>query len=540
MTSVDNRAAARRSSFRVSARTLLHLGSELISSDSVAFYELIKNSLDAGSHSARIEIVVTIPYPRYNALLSDARGGSAREENVTTKKDRQSLSLEFVEHRARVLDAIDDAAPGAGLVRTLTTDAKTWGALVDAIVGANSITISDTGSGMSLRELNTTYLTIGTPERMKDREKWKTSVLDGSAPTGMRPVLGEKGVGRLSVMRLGNRLLVKTTKVGEANWNVLAIDWSQFADDPDDMIEDIEVEAELGPMKPSSAQSGTILRVTDLSGAWSLTQITNVLGVEFSKLSDPFSKRRLPVAVQFNGAGVPIPALDRTLFENAHATVDAAFVTGPKARISGHIVYFARGQRDRRATTDREETFSLDGDHLLNTAGVTLDDDNVTEDTLKSLGPFTLTLYWFNRQRLGAIDGIGNQKAVRDLLAGWSGGLMVFRDGFRVIPYGSPNDDWLDLDRLALASSGYKVNRRQVAGRVSISGAKNPELVDQTNREGLTDSTEKRVLVRLLKWIVEDQLRGFLTRVDDDFKAAASVTIGCRYRFAPVLPAEFC
>ena len=36
-------------SFRVAARTLLHLGAELISSDAVAFYELIKNGFDAGS-----------------------------------------------------------------------------------------------------------------------------------------------------------------------------------------------------------------------------------------------------------------------------------------------------------------------------------------------------------------------------------------------------------------------------------------------------------------------------------------------------------
>ena len=38
-------------SFKVSARTVLQLGAELISSDAVAFYELIKNSFDAHSPS---------------------------------------------------------------------------------------------------------------------------------------------------------------------------------------------------------------------------------------------------------------------------------------------------------------------------------------------------------------------------------------------------------------------------------------------------------------------------------------------------------
>ena len=39
-----------RMAFKVAARTILQLGSELISSDSIAFYELIKNGFDAGSN----------------------------------------------------------------------------------------------------------------------------------------------------------------------------------------------------------------------------------------------------------------------------------------------------------------------------------------------------------------------------------------------------------------------------------------------------------------------------------------------------------
>lgn len=35
--------------FKVTARTILELGSELISSDAIGFYELIKNGIDAGS-----------------------------------------------------------------------------------------------------------------------------------------------------------------------------------------------------------------------------------------------------------------------------------------------------------------------------------------------------------------------------------------------------------------------------------------------------------------------------------------------------------
>lgn len=47
-------------SFKVLARTLLELGAELISSDDIAIYELVKNALDAQSPTVTIRLVVTL------------------------------------------------------------------------------------------------------------------------------------------------------------------------------------------------------------------------------------------------------------------------------------------------------------------------------------------------------------------------------------------------------------------------------------------------------------------------------------------------
>ena len=49
-------------SFKISARTILHLGSELISSDAIAFYELIKNAFDAQSKRVKIRAIIRIPH----------------------------------------------------------------------------------------------------------------------------------------------------------------------------------------------------------------------------------------------------------------------------------------------------------------------------------------------------------------------------------------------------------------------------------------------------------------------------------------------
>ena len=67
-------------SFRVAARTLLHLGAELISSDGVAFYELIKNGLDAGSRTVRIDVVITLPQPTYRNVRNQVDHLSNEEQ----------------------------------------------------------------------------------------------------------------------------------------------------------------------------------------------------------------------------------------------------------------------------------------------------------------------------------------------------------------------------------------------------------------------------------------------------------------------------
>src|SRR5690606_36591782 len=60
-----------------------------------------------------------------------------------------------------------------------------------------------------------------------------------------------------------------------------------------------------------------------------------------------------------------------------------------------------------------------------------------------------------------------------------------YRDGFRVWPYGEPHDDWLRLDQRRVNNPVVKLSNNQVVGFVELSQELNPELRDQTNREGL-------------------------------------------------------
>ena len=54
-----------KSTFKINARMLLELGAELISSDGVALYELIKNSVDAGAKTVKIQIFNALRHSEY-------------------------------------------------------------------------------------------------------------------------------------------------------------------------------------------------------------------------------------------------------------------------------------------------------------------------------------------------------------------------------------------------------------------------------------------------------------------------------------------
>ena len=138
--------------------------------------------------------------------------------------------------------------------------------------------------------------------------------------------------------------------------------------------------------------------------------------------------------------------------------------------------------------------------------------EEIPRSALVTLGEFEFEAYWFNRRRLGAIDGIGEQNRVRALHKKWSG-ILLFRDEFRVLPYGEDEDDWLALDRSALGSTRYLLNKAQFVGRVAIRRLGNPALVDQTNREGLRVCPEQRAFIGLLQLAIQDQLRDFLKDV---------------------------
>lgn len=486
--------------FRVSARTILHLGSELISSDGVAFYELIKNSLDAGAKQIDIDVVYCLPFSVYSEILREMGEDREVPQPIRDKERNRAGRRSWQQLRDLAIDSVIDGTPGSSDLKRKMRLATTRSSFLNELRDANLIKVEDNGSGMSMRRLEDVYMTIGTSFRATEK---------AHRPEGAPVILGEKGLGRLSAMRLGDRMLVVTGRRNDDHWNQLEVDWNDFADAADDDLESVEVTPEEGNEKEQE-ETGTLIQISALRAEWSVEKLEKLSTEHFSKLSDPFSPTScLPLSLSFNGTPVQIPEFAEFLLQQAHghftANLDTSVSNEPA--IKGLMDYRLRGrQRHLRLTT-------------LDLRTITEIDPGVIE----RIGPFHLELYWFNRRILTKLDGIGSLAVVRRILAAWAGGVAVYRDGYRVNPYGGENDDWLDLDRDAFSTSGFKLNRGQVIGRVTISQRNNPFLIDQTNREGLKDNPEKAAFVKVLSAIVE-LYRQYLNEIDLELDRARRVT----------------
>ena len=87
-------------------------------------------------------------------------------------------------------------------------------------------------------------------------------------------------------------------------------------------------------------------------------------------------------------------------------------------------------------------------------------------------------------------------------------GVSLYRDGFRVAPYGSRGDDWLELNQRRVNNPTMRVSTNQSVGVIEFAQEANPLLIDRTSREGLIDNPafrDLRALVLAALGLLEEQ-----------------------------------
>ena len=476
--------------FRVAARTLIHLGAELISSDEIALYELIKNSFDARSPRVRIELCC--PFS-----IAAARRAVAYllEKGAEVSVGRSRFEAAFY------IDAPREVKRRLSKEIAAIEKASSLAAAISAFIENEClIQVVDDGSGMGADLLETAFLVVGTSVKAKQKAQ---------AAVGEKPLLGDKGIGRLSMMRLGRYARVESFREKDATKHCISFDWSAFSN-PDVYLDDVPVKVEACGKKDRNC--GTSIRIWGLNSDWNANKVQEFARSFLGRLQNPFrqSSYPFPIDLHYNGGPrVRTPTIPTWLLEGCNLQVVATFkppesnAYSPGATLLEITTEYAKPSTTNPGAQGKEkQTLHVTGAEICHKL-------ETLPGLLAGLGSFDVDIYWYNRANL-ILDGLHTTKDFKSELDRWAGGLALYRDGFRIGLSGSWDDDWLMLDSSALRKGGYVVNRLQVIGAVSLSASENPKLIDRSNREGLIDGPEKDLLQKLLLEFVVDHVRAII------------------------------
>jgi len=303
--------------------------------------------------------------------------------------------------------------------------------------------ISDDGVGMSLKEFRRLWMMPGYSEKLQ------ADVAED------RPVLGEKGIGRFAADKLARRLTVVTKKALEEEALVVGFDWDQFEDRASRM-RDIPIRFTHRPdSELAEYRSGTRLELSSLRKEWERADWVK-LRRELQTLVSPFKSVR-GFKIIANAPG----------WESGE--VKSVFEAQPGYQYTFSLT--KGGYFRWKLSRPRRVVKSL---------------DKPAEETKRkkygttSFGPIRGEFYY--------VDRPGSLKK-----QGFEPGIGVYRDGFRVEPYGRRDDDWLQVKSRKASRHGHApISPSKLFGFVEITRADNAGLKDVTNREGLLDSREFR------------------------------------------------
>jgi signal transduction histidine kinase len=282
-----------------------------------------------------------------------------------------------------------------------------------------------------------------------------------------RRVLGEKGVGRFAVDKLARRLELVSRCPGQDSEVRAVFDWDDFDSDVQ-MLSEVKNRWEVRPASEVSPH-GTVLRMTGLRSHWT-ERMFRRLCTRLARLKSPFQELDSFVI-----------RIESDEFPQYSGELRSEFLE--------KAPYHLEGTFDGDDTVEVRINGSRPIRHGWNGAGGL------------GCGPVRVRLFAFDLEG-EALARVGPRTEVRAWLREWSG-ISVYRDGFRVWPYGEPHDDWLRLDQRRVNNPVVRLSNNQIVGFVEISRDGNPDLRDQTNREGLIHNVPFEDIRRLLYFFLQ-------------------------------------
>ena len=397
--------------------------------------------------------------------------------------------------RARLLQLLGDELIGSPRLAVFELVKNAYDADADQAVvrldlrssAAPCITISDDGDGMTLDLIRSVWLVPGDDHRHRQRESGERSHKHHRLP------LGEKGLGRFAVHKLGDCIRV-TTRARDADECVLDIDWKELIAKP--FLDEAPVRIRVRPPEVfTGRRTGTRIEVRELRPpSWSRGEV-RALSNQITAICSPF---RQPGDF---GAVLEVPGREHWIRDlpDAAAIVDRAIWRFSFRLDDGRFDCEYEFRKVPGFNLD-ERRISKEGEKLKvpSSSDRGRADGKIVADAAMThgIGPVSGQFHVFDRERV-VLQRLGDTRLLTSYLDE-NGGVRVYRDGIRVYNYGEQGDDWLGLDLRRVNVPTRRISRNIILGEVHLSLESSGELVEKTNREGFVENDACQRLRRIV------------------------------------------
>lgn len=500
--------------FQVGAKAARLIGRENIADVDGALIELIKNAYDADASCVYVEFCMPFPDIPEEANLTDLSNCLATEE------------MEFV------LSCYDEA--NGRLKKKQNLPEHIQEQLKSILFSHNRIIIADNGTGMTQDIVKSAWMYIGTSNKEYNIRSEKGRVKTGS-----------KGIGRFALDKLSVKSVMYTKTFSDEEIVMWSMDWDQFANAK--LIGEVKAELDVRKAKYSDIvremlnidpdifkehdwSSGTLIILTPLREAWS-ERLFKKVNTNLKSINPIGSVDRFEVRVKnpyypefdFHTEKVAIDKEDydyRICIEYDGDTALCIRLLRNEVDVTKKNVTIEKLGNSKRKSLDEfwaREKLQKKGyrreDYDKEIRRIKKVTDILPKDSLEriqKIGPFSAEMYFLRN----ANNSYGIMKSVsvakrKKLLEQFSG-IKIYRDDFKVRPYGDEESamyDWIGMGGRAQKSpagvshkaGAWRVQPYQMIGLVKIGRESNPYLEDMANREGLALTDTYYIFVSLLQ-----------------------------------------
>lgn len=342
----------------------------------------------------------------------------------------------------------------------------------------SKITITDDGVGMDLDTIENAWLVIGTDNKKKQLEH----------PSSGRLPLGEKGIGRLGVHKLGRKIHIQTHKIGY-NEVVIDIDWSKL--EKANSIDDFPIQ--VTEQNPSSLPipHGTKITISDLKGDWNRRKLRNVYR-DLASLNSPFNERTDSFVVEvksntnvFEGLP-PISDILKVAMYRGHCVIDGDEIKDFYYQFTPWESLSNIQGREVRSLSEEDKYLKRRKDIATsrNRNKIVLEDFSLSD---YKIGKIILDFFIFEKDT-AVFSFMNMERTILNSYLRENSGVRVYRDGVRIYNYGEKDSDWLSLDLNRLKRAGDNISNNIIIGSVGISRRESTDLKEKTNREGFIEN----------------------------------------------------